>query len=103
VASEEANPSPSATGLDKKFADVYLDVLRRMETVYDDHLPCIAAWQQAPMRIDRDLAYLHLQVFSIQRGPGKLTYLAGSESATDAFLNDVSPERAAQLLRKART
>jgi UDPglucose--hexose-1-phosphate uridylyltransferase len=73
-----------------------------MEAVYDDHLPYIGALQQAP-RIDRDLAYLHLQVFSIQRAPGKLKYLAGSESARDAFVNDVSPERAAQLLRKART
>ncbi|MGH9067664.1 MAG: galactose-1-phosphate uridylyltransferase, partial [Acidimicrobiales bacterium] len=37
------------------------------------------------------------------RAPGKLKYLAGSESAMDAFVNDVSPEEAAQLLRKART
>ena len=83
-------------------AEVYLDVLRRMEAVYDESLPYIAAWQQAPVRIDRDLAYLHLEVFSIQRAPGKLKYLAGSESAMDAFINDVSPERAAELLRAAR-
>jgi UDPglucose--hexose-1-phosphate uridylyltransferase len=83
-------------------AEVYLDVLRRMEAVYEENLPYIAAWQQAPVRIDRDLAYLHLEVFSIQRAPGKLKYLAGSESAMDAFINDVSPERAAELLRAVR-
>ncbi len=84
------------------FAEVYLDVLRRMEALYDHRLPYISAWQQAPLRVDRDLAYLHLEVFSIQRAPGRLKYLAGSESAMDVFINDVSPERAAQLLRRAR-
>jgi len=78
---------------------VYLEVLRRMEAVYDDSLPYIAAWHQAPVRVDRDLAYLHLEVFSIRRAPGKLKYLAGSESAMGAFVNDVLPEEAAKLLR----
>jgi UDPglucose--hexose-1-phosphate uridylyltransferase len=81
---------------------LYLDVLRRMEAVFDDTLPYIAAWHQAPVRIDRDLARLHLQLFSIRRGPGRLKYLAGSESAMGAFVNDVSPETAARLLREAR-
>lgn len=81
---------------------IYLDVLRRMEAVFDDTLPYIAAWHQAPVRIDRDLARLHLQLFSIRRGPGRLKYLAGSESAMGAFVNDVSPETAARLLREAR-
>ena len=70
-----------------------------MEAVYDDSLPYIAAWHQAPVRSDRDLAYLHLEVFSIRRAPGKLKYLAGSESAMGAFVNDVLPEEAAKLLR----
>ncbi|MGH8888756.1 MAG: galactose-1-phosphate uridylyltransferase [Acidothermaceae bacterium] len=80
---------------------IYLDVLRRMEAVYADTLPYIAAWHQAPVRTDRDLAYLHLEIFSIRRAPGKLKYLAGSESAMGAFINDVQPEEAARLLRDA--
>jgi UDPglucose--hexose-1-phosphate uridylyltransferase len=80
---------------------IYLDVLRRMEAVFDDTLPYIAAWHQAPVRTDRDLARLHLQVFSTRRAPGRLKYLAGSESAMGAFVNDVRPERAARLLRDA--
>jgi UDPglucose--hexose-1-phosphate uridylyltransferase len=70
-----------------------------MERVHADSLPYIAGWHQAPVRSDRDLAYLHLEVFSIRRAPGKLKYLAGSESAMGAFINDVRPEDAAQLLR----
>jgi len=93
---------PSLTEVERaELAEAYLDVLRRMEAVFDDTLPYVAAWHQAPVRIDRDLAYLHLQVFSIRRAPGKLKYLAGSESAMGAFLNDISPETAAKMLRDA--
>jgi UDPglucose--hexose-1-phosphate uridylyltransferase len=85
-----------------ELAWIYLDVLRRMEAVFDDTLPYIAAWHQAPVHADRNLPRLHLQLFSIRRGPGRLKYLAGSESAMGAFVNDISPERAARLLRDAR-
>ncbi len=83
------------------FSTLYLDVLRRMDALYDAPLPYIAAWQQAPAHVDRDLAHLHLQVFSIRRAPGKLKYLAGSESGMGAFINDVLPEVTAQRLRDA--
>ena len=62
-------------------------------------MPYISAWHQAPVRQDRELAYLHLELFSIRRAPGKLKYLAGSESAMGAFVNDVLPEEAARMLR----
>jgi UDPglucose--hexose-1-phosphate uridylyltransferase len=84
-----------------ELAEVYLDVLRRMESVHDDTLPYIAAWHQAPVRQARDLAYLHLELFSMRRSPGRLKHLAGSESAMGAFVNDVSPESTAEALRQA--
>ena len=93
---------PSLTGDERaELAEMYLDVLRRMEAVFADTLPYIAAWHQAPVRIDRDLAYLHLRLFSIRRAVGKLKYLAGSESAMGAFVNDTRPEAAAKMLREA--
>ncbi|MGW0658276.1 hypothetical protein [Streptodolium elevatio] len=33
--------------------------------------------------------------------PGRLKYLAGSESGMDVFVNDIAPERAAAMLREA--
>ena len=39
-------------------------------------------------------------VFSIRRAVGKLKYLAGSESAMGAFVNDITPEVAARRLRE---
>jgi UDPglucose--hexose-1-phosphate uridylyltransferase len=80
-------------------APVYLDVLRRFDGLFDRPMPYIAAWHQAPVRADRELGYLHLQVFSIRRAADKLKYLAGSESAMGVFINDIRPERAAELLR----
>jgi len=81
------------------FARVYLHVLRAMDNLYGTPLPYISAWHQAPVRIDRDLAYLHLELFSIKRAANKLKYLAGSESGMGVFINDVAPEQAAAQLR----
>jgi UDPglucose--hexose-1-phosphate uridylyltransferase len=81
-------------------ARVYLDLLRRGDALYGVRLPYIAAWQQAPVRVGRDLAPLHLELFSVQRAPDKLKYLAGSESAMGAFVNDRTPEDVAARLRE---
>jgi len=83
------------------FARIYLHVLGAMDNLYGLPLPYISAWHQAPVRIDRDLAYLHLEVFSVKRAPNKLKYLAGSESGMGVFINDVTPEQAAAALRAA--
>jgi UDPglucose--hexose-1-phosphate uridylyltransferase len=82
-------------------AAVYLDLLRRCDALYDRPLPYIAAWHQAPAVGDRSLPRLNLQLMSIARAPGKLKYLAGSESGMGVFINDVAPEDAAHRLRAA--
>ena len=83
-------------------ATTYLDVLGRLDRYFpgDDPLPYIAGWQQAPVREGREEFRLHLQVFSVLRGPGKLKYLAGVESAMAAWINDTTPERVAARLRE---
>ena len=80
-------------------AELYLEVIRRMEGVFDDTLPAITGVHQAPVHAADDDFRLHLEVFSIRRDVGKIKYLAGSESAMGAFVNDISPEIAAQRLR----
>ena len=97
-------PDIAALDADERtaFCRLYIDVLGRFRHVFDKPLPYVAAWHQAPVRIDRDLGYLHLQLLSIRRAPDKLKYLAGSEAGMGAFLNDVYPEHAAQLLRDAK-
>ena len=92
---------PALTAAERDdFAEIYLDVLGLGERLYDMPLPYIAAWYQAPVHVDRDLAYLHLRLSSIRRAPDKLKYLAGSESAMGAFVNDLTPEDIAPGLRE---
>ncbi|QUH01994.1 galactose-1-phosphate uridylyltransferase [Saccharopolyspora erythraea] len=83
------------------FCHVYLDVLGRMDAVFGQRVPYVSAWHQAPVRFQRDLSYLHLELFSIRRAAGKLKYLAGSEAAMGVFVNDVLPETTAHRLREA--
>jgi UDPglucose--hexose-1-phosphate uridylyltransferase len=83
-----------------EFCELYLDLLGRFDRLFDTPAPYISGWHQAPVRQGRDEFALHLELFSIRRAPGKLKYLAGSESGMGAFLNDVSPEAAAQRLRE---
>jgi len=84
------------------FADLYLNVLRRFARRFDTPMPYIAAWNQAPTvtsGANRDDWWLHLQLFSFRRAPGKLKYLAGSESGMGAFISDTTPEQVAAELR----
>ncbi|MFL1377564.1 galactose-1-phosphate uridylyltransferase [Nocardiopsis protaetiae] len=83
------------------FGPLYLDVLRRLDALFDMPLPYISAWHQAPVRTGRDLSRLRLEVFSVRRAPDKLKYLAGTESGMGVFVNDVTPETVARRLREA--
>jgi UDPglucose--hexose-1-phosphate uridylyltransferase len=82
-----------------EFCELYLDLLRRLDRLFDSPAPYISAWHQAPVRHGRDDFALHLELFTIRRAPGKLKYLAGSESGMGAFANDIAPEAAARRLR----
>ena len=85
-----------------ELASVYLEVLRRMDRYYEGvhELPYISGWHQAPVHEGRELGRLHLQLFSLLRAPGKLKYLAGSESGMGAWINDSVPEVVARRLRE---
>lgn len=81
------------------FAEIYLEVLKRLDGVFNMEMPYIAAWYQAPFVENADNMRLHLQVTSIRRAPDKIKYLAGSEAAMGAFIGDVTPEQSAAQLR----
>lgn len=85
-----------------KFAPVAKEILARLDAVFSMKMAYIAAWHQAPVKIGRDALRLQWQITSVRRAPGKLKYLAGSESAFGSFMMDLTPEQSAQLLRDAR-
>jgi UDPglucose--hexose-1-phosphate uridylyltransferase len=106
--------TPDFTALDDAqraaFPPIYLSLLRRFDGLFPppegreaNRTPYIAAWHQAPKRApgaDTEIA-LHAEVFTVRRAPGKLKYLAGSESGMGAFASDTTPEQAALALRGA--
>jgi UDPglucose--hexose-1-phosphate uridylyltransferase len=83
-----------------EFCELYVDLLRRFDRLFDGPAPYISAWHQAPVRRPHPDFALHLELFTIRRAPAKLKYLAGSESGMGAFANDVAPEAAADRLRR---
>ncbi|MFJ7066522.1 galactose-1-phosphate uridylyltransferase [Streptomyces sp. NPDC101115] len=99
---------PDLTALDEdaraEFPRLYLELLRRFDRIFgpgQPPTPYIAAWHQAPVTgPGRDEFALHLELFTVRRASGKLKYLAGTESGMGAFMNDVSPESAADRLRE---
>jgi UDPglucose--hexose-1-phosphate uridylyltransferase len=83
-----------------ELAHVYLELLRRLDALYPTPMPYISAWHQAPLDAQlRPASYLHLQLTSPRRAADKLKYLAGSEAAMGAFINDTTPELVADRLR----
>jgi UDPglucose--hexose-1-phosphate uridylyltransferase len=87
------------------FPAVYLELLGRFDRLFTGRsapTPYIAAWHQAPVAPTgtRPELALHLELFTVLRTADKLKYLAGTESGMGAFMNDVSPERAAARLRE---
>jgi UDPglucose--hexose-1-phosphate uridylyltransferase len=82
------------------FASVYRDVLRRFDRMYPTALPYISALHQyADTELQRE-GYFHVELMSVRRSATKLKFLAGSESAMDAFISDVTPEDVAHRLRE---
>ncbi|BCW35259.1 galactose-1-phosphate uridylyltransferase [Arthrobacter sp. StoSoilA2] len=83
-----------------ELSHVYLDLLKRLDALYPTPMPYISAWHQAPLDPAlRPAGQLHLQLTSPRRAADKLKYLAGSEAAMGAFINDTTPEAVAQRLR----
>lgn len=80
---------------------MYLDILARMDRFFDgvERTPYIASWNQAPVNAPED-GRLHLQLFSLMRSPGRMKFLAGSESGQGAWISDTTPERIAARFRE---
>jgi UDPglucose--hexose-1-phosphate uridylyltransferase len=84
-----------------ELAAVYLRLLRGVDALYETPTPYIAAWHQAPVAERRDEIRMMLRLTSPRRGPDRLKYLAGSESAMSAWIGDIPPEQTAADLQAA--
>ena len=82
-------------------AELYLELIRSLDRLYDSPTPYIAAWHQAPKSSRPGALRLMIQITSPRRAADKLKYLAGSEAAMGAFIADVTPEYQAEKFREA--
>ncbi|WP_369046897.1 galactose-1-phosphate uridylyltransferase [Sinomonas sp. P10A9] len=79
----------------------YLTLLGAVDAMYPTPTPYVAAWHQAPLdAVLRPASRFHLQLTSPRRAADKLKFLAGSEAAMGAFINDTTPEQVAERLRE---
>ena len=86
------------------FGEIYPAVLRRLDALFGAPMPYLASWQQAPAVRPgpaRTESALYLQVMPQRRAPGKLKYMASTETGAGIWSNDVLPENAARMLREA--
>ena len=83
--------------------EVYRDVLGRFDRLYPTPLPYISAVHQYRDDDDQREGCFHIELMSVRRSATKLKFLAGSESAMDAFISDVMPEDVASRLRELAT
>ncbi|MFM6980941.1 MAG: galactose-1-phosphate uridylyltransferase [Micrococcales bacterium] len=84
-----------------ELAVIYSKLLNALDKIYDSPTPYISAWHQAPLVAGGENVRLQLQITSPRRGQDKLKFLAGSEAAMGAFIADVTPETAANMIREA--
>ncbi|HIW95816.1 MAG TPA: galactose-1-phosphate uridylyltransferase [Candidatus Corynebacterium gallistercoris] len=77
---------------------IYLDMLGRMDRFFEgvERTPYIASWNQVLEGEGR----LYLQLFSMMRSPGRMKFLAGSESGQEAWISDTTPERIAERFKE---
>ncbi|AZA11192.1 galactose-1-phosphate uridylyltransferase [Corynebacterium gerontici] len=98
---------PDFTELQEEEREELAGLLKRLYTAFDqffegvEKTPYIAGWTQAPVDPElRTYGRLHLQMFSLMRSPGRMKFLAGSESAQGVWINDTTPEAIAKKFQE---
>jgi UDPglucose--hexose-1-phosphate uridylyltransferase len=97
-------PAPSLaalTGAERRdFALVLKTALLMLDGLWARPMPYIMAFHQAPTDgEEHPEAHLHAEIYPAYRMPGRLKYLAGSETGAGAFTADTLPEEKAAELR----
>lgn len=84
-------------------ARLYPHLVRALDAIFTQPMPYMAGWFQAPHKGTEEefaASRLFLRLVSNQRAEKKLKYLASSETLMGAYIVDVTPERAAEVLRQ---
>ena len=95
---------PDLTALDDAGRDdlavLLVDVLSRLDRLYDRPLPYMMWFHQRPTDGGEwPSAWLHLEIVSPWRSAGTARYIAAAEVACEEYFNPVVPEALAEQLR----
>lgn len=84
----------------KDFALALKITLMKLDALWNRPMPYIMAFHQAPSDgAPHPEAHLHAEIYPAYRMPGRLKYLAGSETGAGLFTADTFPEEKAAELR----
>jgi UDPglucose--hexose-1-phosphate uridylyltransferase len=103
VAPVEHEPDlPSLTpGSRRGLATVLVDVLHRLDALWDQPMPYMLWFHQRPFDGNGHReAHLHLEIAVPLRAPGVQRYVAAGELGSGVYVNPVVPEAAAKELRE---
>jgi UDPglucose--hexose-1-phosphate uridylyltransferase len=80
-------------------AEALLVVTRKYDRLFGFSMPYIMSMHQEPAIPGYEFNWFHVEFYPPYRTANKLKYLAGSEAAAGAFINDTLPEDTARTLR----
>ena len=84
----------------RALATVLVDVLHRLDALWDQPMPYMLWFHQRPFDGDSwPGAHVHVEIAVPQRAPGVLRFIAGGELGSGLYVNPVVPESAAAELR----
>ncbi|MEM9715326.1 MAG: galactose-1-phosphate uridylyltransferase [Pseudomonadota bacterium] len=91
------SPSEMSEAELTSFAVHLRDQVARFDQLFSTPMPYVM-WHALPPRGSEAVWPYHIQFWPLQRGEGKMKYLASVEQITGSYLVDVMPEDAAQTL-----
>jgi UDPglucose--hexose-1-phosphate uridylyltransferase len=99
------DPVPDLPSLDaagrEGLALVLVDVLERLDRLFDTHTPYMLWIHQRPVDGgDWPNAVVHVEIVTPWRAPGVTRYVAAGELGSGVYFNPVAPEEAAAALRE---
>jgi UDPglucose--hexose-1-phosphate uridylyltransferase len=100
---EDVPDLPSLDGEGRQgLAELLVDVLERFDRLFDARTPYMLWVHQRPFDGgDWPTARLHVEIVTPWRAAGVVRYIAAGEIGSGVYFNPVSPEAAAQALRRA--
>lgn len=91
---------PEATSTHTDMAALLVDVLARLDRLFDEPMPYMLWIHQRPTDGGHwPCAHLHVHVASLYRGPRLPRFVAAGELGSGTYFNPVAPESAAEALR----